>query len=85
MQCGFCKTYIDGAKYRAHVLKCGMSEEEDEAQPVLKTCPMCGKQVEDLAEHCLKCTGGNNPTNYAYGNRPSSPVRSYDIFSFHFL
>jgi len=85
VECVYCHAYIDKAKFRTHTARCGLSEEEDEAQPVLKTCAMCGKQVEDLVEHCMKCTGGNNPTKYTYENRPSPPVRSYDVFSFHFL
>jgi hypothetical protein len=87
MKCGLCNEYIDEAKYRAHVAKCGLSEEEEEVEPVLKICPLCGKQVKDLAEHCQRCTGGSNPINYTYKNQHNStvlPVRSYNRFIFIF-
>ncbi len=79
-KCGLCNRYIDEAQYRSHVAKCGVSNDDDEVQAVLKVCPLCEKQVKDLAQHCQKCTGGDDTTNYKHERRrksPSPPVRSF--------
>ena len=73
-KCGLCNRYIDEAQYRSHVANCGgPNDDDDEVKVVLKVCPLCKKQVKDLAQHCQQCTGGDDTTDYMHERRRKSP------------
>lgn len=83
-----CNAYIQQDQYRAHVVNCGVSDKDVPIQRVAKTCGLCGRQVQDLAEHYRTCTGGDNTTNYEHDRRHQqtyASVRLHTRYSYHFL
>jgi hypothetical protein len=62
IKCGLCSAYIDEVQYRAHVAECGL----------MKRCALCGKNVDNLAAHYERCTGGDDGANNMYKNQPKT-------------